>query len=70
MIAAMPGAASACLDAGAVSDRLISLLPSRPVVTVLPRLKSGVRPPGTSWFAVLMLLAAILLVIKLVLVSY
>ena len=70
MIASMPGALSANLDAGAVSDRLISLLPSRPVVTVLPRLKSGVRPPGTSWFAVLMLLAAILLVIKLVLVSY
>jgi hypothetical protein len=68
--AAMPGAPSACLDAGSVSDHLISLLPSPPVVTVLPRLKSGVRPPGTSRLAVLMLLAAILLVIKLVLVIY
>jgi len=68
--AAMPGAPSACLDAGAVSDRLISLLPSRPVVTVLPRLKSGVRPPGTSRFAVWILLAVILLVIKLIVVIY
>ena len=68
--AAMPGAPSAHLDAGAVSDRLISLLPSRPVVTVLPRLKSGVRPAAVSRFGVLMLLGAILLVIKLVLVIY
>ena len=69
MIAAMPGAPSACLDAGAVSDRLISLLPSRPAVTVLPRLKSGVRPLSTSRFAVWILLAAVLLVIKLIVVN-
>lgn len=70
MIAAMPGAPSACLDAGAVSDRLISLLPSRPAVTVLPRLKSGVRPLRKSWVPVWILLAALVLVIKLVLVIY
>lgn len=69
MIAAMPGAPSANLDAGAVSDHLISLLPSRPAVTVLPRLKSGVRPLSTSPFAVLVLLAAVLLVIKLIVVN-
>ncbi len=69
MIAAMPGAPSACLDAGAVSDRLISLLPSRPAVTVLPRLKTGVRLLSTSRFAVWMLLAAALLVIKLIVVN-
>ena len=41
LIAATPGAPSAYLDAAAVSERLISLLPSPPAVTVLPRLEFG-----------------------------
>ena len=40
MIAAIPGASSAYLDAGTVSDRLISLLPAaRPAVTACLALK-------------------------------
>ena len=71
MIAAIPGASSACLDAGTLSDRLISLLPSRPaVVAVLPRLEQAVQSQRKSWIPVWILLAALLLVIKLVLVSY
>ena len=71
MIAAIPGASSACLDAGTLSDRLISLLPSRPaVVTVLPRLERAVRHSASHGFAVWILLAVILLVIKLIVVIY
>jgi hypothetical protein len=66
MIATMPGAPSAYLDARTVSDRLISLLPSRPAVTALARLETSARPLSTSWLAVLVLLAALLLVIKLI----
>jgi hypothetical protein len=70
MIAAIPGASSAYLDARTVSDRLISLLPARPAVTGRPRLEAGVHPRSTSWFAVLLILAALLVVIKSILVSY
>ena len=66
MIAAMPGAPLAHLDARTVSDRLISLLPSGSAVTVLPRLEPSARPRSTSWLAVWVLLAALLLVIKLI----
>jgi hypothetical protein len=64
MIAAIPGAPPAYLDARTVSDRLISLLPARPAVTALPRLEASVRSRSTLWFAVLIILAALLLVIK------
>jgi len=70
MIAAIPGASSAYLDAGTVSDRLISLLPSPPTVTALPRLETGVRPLIQSRFAVWILLAAVLLVIQLIVESH
>ena len=71
MIAAIPGASSACLDAGTLSDRLISLLPSRPaVVAVLPRLERAVQSQRKSWIPVWILLAAFLLVIKLIATSH
>ena len=70
MIAAIPGAPSAYLDARTVSDRLISLLPARPAVTGLPRLEAGVRSRSTSWFAVLLILAALLLVIQLIVANH
>ncbi|MGO9485053.1 MAG: hypothetical protein ACLPX9_10790 [Rhodomicrobium sp.] len=66
MIAAIPGAPSAYFDAGTVSERLISLLPARPAITALPRLEAGFRSRSTSWFAVLLILAALLFVIKLI----
>src|SRR5271167_4142912 len=68
LIAAIPGAPSGHVDAGTVSDRLISLLPSPPAVTVLPRLESGIRLLTTSRFVVWMLLAVFLLFIQLIVV--
>jgi hypothetical protein len=70
MIAAMPGAPSAYLDTGTVSDRLISLLPAQPAVAAMPGLEAFVRPRRTSWFTAGMLLVVFLLVVKLILVSY
>ncbi len=70
MIAAIPGAPSAYLDAQTVSERLISLLPARPAVTARPRVASGVRQRSTSWFAVLLTLAALFLVVKLIAANY
>jgi hypothetical protein len=70
MIAAIPGASSACLDAGTLSDRLISLLPSRPAVIALPRLEAAVRSRGKSWWPVWIFLAVFLLVIKLIVASH
>ncbi|MGO9546604.1 MAG: hypothetical protein ACLPPF_17640 [Rhodomicrobium sp.] len=65
LIAATPGAPSAYLDAATVSERLISLLPSPPAVTVLPRLESGVRPLIKSQAAIWMILVVFLLLIQL-----
>ncbi len=62
MIAAIPGASSAYLDAGTLSGRLISLLPSRPAVAALPRLEAVVRSRSKSWLPVWILLAALVLV--------
>jgi hypothetical protein len=70
MIAAIPGASTACLDAGALSGRLISLLPSRPAIAALPRLEAVVRSRSKSWWPVWMLLAGLLLVIKLIVASH
>jgi hypothetical protein len=70
MIAAIPGASSACLDAGILSDRLISLLPSRPAAAVLPRLEQAVQSQRKSWVPVWILLAALVLVIKLIATSH
>jgi hypothetical protein len=62
MIATIPGASSAYFDAGSLSDRLISLLPSKPAVPALPRLEAAVRLRSKSWVPVWILLAALVLV--------
>ncbi|MGO9543564.1 MAG: hypothetical protein ACLPPF_02040 [Rhodomicrobium sp.] len=65
LIAAIPGAPPAYLDAGTVSDRLISLLPSPPAAAILPRLESGVRPLIKSRLSYWTILVAFLLIIYL-----
>ena len=66
-IAAIPGAPSAYLDAGTVSDRLISLLPPPHAVARLPH-ELGVRPMAKSTFAVWAILMALILVMQVILV--
>ena len=61
MIATIPGASAAYLDAGTVSDRLISLLPSRTSLKVTPRPQLGLSRLG---FAVWAILVAIILIIQ------
>ncbi|MFY9639423.1 MAG: hypothetical protein WA384_11810 [Rhodomicrobium sp.] len=65
LIAAMPGDPTAYLDVGTVSKRLISLLPSPPAVTKLPRFESGIRPLIHSRIVVGTILMAFLLLIQL-----
>ncbi len=67
-IAATPGAPSSYLDAGTVSDRLISLLPSPNVVASSP-CESSVPPVAKSSLAVWAMLMALILVMQVILVS-
>lgn len=69
LIATLPSAPPSYLNSGTVSDRLISLLPSPPAVTILPRLKSGVPPLTRTRFTIWMLVAVLLVVIQLIVVS-
>ena len=67
-IAATPGAPSAYLDAGTVSDRLISLLPSPRTVASSPG-GPVVLPVAKSSVALWAVLMALILVMQVILVS-
>jgi hypothetical protein len=66
MIAAIPGASSAYLDAGTVSDRLITLLPSPTGLKVPPRPKLGLSRSALVLWAILV---AIILIIQLAVIN-
>jgi hypothetical protein len=67
-IAAISGATSGHLDAGIVSDRLISLLPSPHAVATLPR-KATVHAIGRSSFTLWAIVMAAILALQVILVS-